>query len=554
MTATAARTPKRTFVSPNAAASFAGVLLLAYCAGIMLGPFLDGHDTYISFSHVEIWANALKAGDLFPVWTPGDANGFGSPVPFFYHKLFNLVAAALTLATGDVVTGFRLAILAFSTVMFYGIYRCAAQLDADRSSRIVIAIACVVSPYALVCLAERGAVAEYSAMALIPLGISLTIDLLKLEAKTWPAVKLLMLLILLALAHLVTFLAATGMLLIFALYLLWKSPARGMVLLAVAGGALLTFGILIYVPFATWGAYFCPAQARLHGLPAENAVAPLRIFSPNPGSWFAWPVSALLLGLALQCWYRKDRRATLVITLGLSAFILLLLMTRLAAPLWRSTDLLDFVQFPWRLLSITTPMIFVAFAGMIEQLPPTAKRYMQIGLLTVTVLNTGGLLLHLERVFTVIPLGELRHEIPSTGPGPDAGGEYFPARYQGQLAATPNILAVKAGSILPARRALVEGMGGCTFQPVSQTAYFRTLEIDASCESAGVIRVNQFYTPFLDAKGTSTDGATSEPVRDVPFIELPLSRGKWAIQIRERTYLELVAMAWKEKFAQAGRD
>lgn len=540
--------------SPSLVSCFTGILIFACGAGILLGPIVNGHDTYISFSHVEIWVNALKAGDLVSTWTPVDANGFGSPVPFFYHKLFNLVAAALTLVTGDIVTGFRLAALFFAGVMLYGTCACAARLGADRRSQLVTGIACVLSPYAIVCLIARGAVAEYSAMALIPLVIALTVDLFIAQRSSRRAWQLFILLILLALAHLVIFIAAAGMLVILALYLVARSPHRGIRLFAASGGALLLFVVLIYVPFTVWGAYFCPGQAQLHGLPADNAVSLIRIFSPNPGSWFAWPIPVLLIGLCIQFRYQHGRCSTIVIVLGVAAFIVTLCMTRLAAPLWRSSELLDFVQFPWRLLSITTPMIFVAFAGMLEQMPATLKRYAQLGLLTITVFNVGGSLLSVKNIYTTIPIAELRHEMPSSGPGPDAGGEYFPARYQDSLAASPDILKVKASSVLPARRSLVESTGGCGFKQISEVSYFRTLQISATCEADGTLEINQFSTPFLAVTATDPEnGTVAQPMRGGPFIELPLSRGNWTVLVRQRSYLELVKMAWERKLGWGNR-
>lgn len=543
---------KKIIGSPYFVSCFAALLIVACGVGILVGPIVNGHDTYISFSHVQTWADALKSGDLISSWTPLDANGFGSPVPFFYHKLFNIVAAALTLATGDIVSGFRLGVLFFAAVMLYGTCECAARLGADRRSQWVIGIACVLSPYAVVCLTQRGAVAEYSAMALIPLVIARTMDLSTAAHRFRRALELFVLLVLLALAHLVIFLAAAGMLIVLSLYLLTRSVSRGSLLLAASGAALVLFAGLIYVPFTVWGAFFCPAQAQLHGLPADNAVSLLRIFSPMPGSWFGWPILALLIGVALQVGHRRGQRATIVLTLAVAAFLVTLCMTRLAAPLWRSSELLYFVQFPWRLLSITTPMIFVAFAGMLEQLPHTLKRYAQVGLLTITVLNVGGGLHALEKVFTTIPVAVLRHPSPSTGPGPDAGGEYFPARYQRQLAASPDIIKVKAASVLPARRPLVESTAGCQAQPVAEVAYFRTLQIRATCNAAGTVQVSQFDTPFLAVTATrAEDGSVIRPLHGGPFIELPLSTGNWTIVVRQRSYMELVQMAWERKLGLA---
>lgn len=525
-------------------------VIVVYVAGVLFGPIVNGHDTYLSFSHIDIWANALRAGDPVSIWTPVDANGLGSPVPFFYHKLFNLVAAAFTLATGDVVTGARLGILFFSALMFHGASRCADRLGADSRSRHIIAIASVLSPYAVLCVTHRGAYAEYSAMTLVPYGIALTLDFFARRAGIRQAIALFIQLMLIAAAHVVTFAFADGLLILSALYLLARAPRQGLPLMAVGSGAALAFVILIYVPFVVWSADFCPGQASLHGLVADNAVAFYRIFSPKPGSWFGWPVCALLVGLTLQMRHRRDWRAPPVIATGATACVLLVLTTQVASPVWQLSAVFEFVQFPWRLLAVITPLAFAAFAGMIEQLKPAMKRNVQIALLAITVINTGGMLYSLKGVFTLIPVAELRHQIPTTGPGPDAGGEYFPARYQAKLSALPDLLKVGASTVLPARRPLIESTGGCASDTLAPVSYFRELHIGVNCKSAGVVEIGQFDTPFLDVTATDSNGTIVRPEGGTTFVTLPLSRGQWAIRARQRTYMKLVEMAWIRKFRE----
>jgi 6-pyruvoyl-tetrahydropterin synthase related domain len=527
-------------------------LIFAYVLAIACGPILVGHDTWTAFSHVQTWMNALKAGDLLPVWTPTDANGFGSPVPFFYHKLFNLVAAALAIVTGDIVTGVRGAVLFFSTLMFLGTCACAARCGADLQARIVIGLACVMSPYAVACIVLRGAYAEYSAMALIPVCIALTLDFFLQRASGWKALQLFALLILVALAHLVTFIVAVALLLACALGLLlqrrWKASLS---LLAASGSAAIIFVLVVYVPFTVWGALFCPGQARLWGLPADNTVPLRQLLSPKPRSWYGWPMLTLLGGFAWQIHRRKNSGAGLVLVIGAIAIALIVVMSSLAAPLWKLSDTFDFVQFPWRLLSIATPMIFLAFAGMLEQYSGQTKRRLQIALLVVTAANTVGLLHFISEVSATIPLASLRYRTPSNGPGPDAGGEYFPARYQASLGASRKVFFAGVTKVLPSRRPLIQSEGGCTVTPVEPPAYFRDLQTNAQCTSPGRVDVNQFDTPFLDVTAVDDRGRLLRPApNDSPFFELTLPEGRWVIHVRQKRYLELVAEAWEQKIQQ----
>ncbi|MEM5437224.1 6-pyruvoyl-tetrahydropterin synthase-related protein [Paraburkholderia diazotrophica] len=537
---------------------FAGILVFAYAVAVLSGPIVAGHDMYLSFSHVETWTTAMRAGDFMSVWTPAHANGFGSPLPFFYHKLFNLVAAALTIATGDIVAGFRLAILLFSGVMFQGVYRCTALLGASRQTRVVTAVACTMSPYALICIVERGAAAEYSAMALVPLCAAYAAELILRRPKPWLGVKLFVVLCLLALAHIVTFAVTAGLLAAFALALLKSSRRRALILLTASAGALMLFVILIYVPFLVWGNYFSPTQARLHGLPADNAVPLIRVLSPNPASWFGWPVLALLAALGFLLRHRKDKRAKAPLVTGLTALALILLTTRMSAPMWRLSAQLDFVQFPWRLLSIATPLIFATFAGTVERLPASLKRHTLFAILGLSVIHAAGMLYWVHGVFTTIPSAELRQSSPSTGPGPDAGGEYFPARYRDALAATPDILATGAASVLPARRAFADSTGGCTLNSPANVAYVQRLQIAVTCTSAGTARINQFDTPFLETWMTSNDNDKGGAMRvrrieGGPMIEFALPPGDWTLHVRQRSYLELVGLAWRQKIEYDSR-
>jgi hypothetical protein len=530
----------------------AATLIFAYVLGVTCGPILVGHDTWGAFSRVETWMNALKAGDLLAVWTPTDANGFGSPVPFFYHKLFNLVAAALALLTDDIVTGVRGAVLFFSALMFLGTCSCAARCGAGLRSQIIIGIACVMSPYAVVCLVQRGAYAEYSAMALIPICIALSLDFFRQQASSWKALQLFALLILLALAHLVTFVIADSLLLACALSLILLGRRKaGLFLLAASGSTAVLFVLVVYVPFVVWGALFCPGQAHLWGLPADNAVPLRQLFSPRARSWFGWPMLTLSGGFAWQVYRRKNTGAGLVLAVGAIAIALVLLMSTLAAPLWKVSDALDFVQFPWRLLSIATPMIFVAFAGMLEQFSKQTKHRLQIALLLITAVNTAGLLHSISQASATIPLASLRHRTTSNGPGPDAGGEYFPARYQAALGASRTVFFAGVTKVLPSRRPLIQSDGGCMVRPIDSPTYFRDLQVNAQCVSPGQVYVNQFETPFLDVKAVDERGHVLRPVQgDTPFFVLALPQGRWTIHIRQKRYLEMLVEAWEQKIRQ----
>lgn len=528
-----------------------GCVLAAYVLATLFSPILRGLDTYISFSHLYIWTEALKAGDLLSTWTPVDGNGFGSPVPFFYHKLFNLVGAALALTTGDIVSAYRLAVLVFSAVMFAGVYVCAGRFGAARLSRLVIATAALCAPYALTKLVAGGSVAEYSASALVPFVIALAIDYRTGNAGKWHGVALFALMVLLALAHALIFVAVAGLLMMFAAYQVITS-AKGRWSLSIATAAtLVLFLVLMYVPFTYWAAYFCPDQARIFGRPADNLLSVATVFWRSPRSAFGWPFFALIACMAVQLRHPKQAAASVAFGLGVLALLLVVLMTRLARPFWLMSDQLDFVQFPWRLLAVATPLCLLGLAGMIERLSPAIRRRVQLGLLVVALVNAGCMLHLFNRDFEPIPDAQLRREVPTTSIiGPDAGGEYYPAAYQAALAKI-KVWQTPTTSVLPAQRPLVDGTG-CTYATVPRPLHYDALRVAVDCRANGNVRINQFATPFLSSIATDEHGRTIAPFADRPFIEFALPAGRWVVEVRTRTYLELVMMAWRAKLSAHG--
>lgn len=540
--------PPRMRYVPGPALLLAFVILLhvAYVLAVLFGPILRGDDTFISLSHLGIWTAALGAGDPISIWTPTDAHGFGSPVPFFYHKLFNLAGALFALASGDVVTGFRLAVLLYSGIMFYGAFACARKLGADRLSGLVTGTACVFAPYAIDNIVERCAVAEYAAMAFVPLILALTIDFIQARnVQAWRGIAMFALLLLLALAHLFVFLMAVGLLLPLALGLLVRSSSGSVSLVAATLGALVIFAVFFYVPFSFWGSYFCPDQVRAYGLPVQH-VLPLRaVFLPLPDSRAGWPALALIIGMVLHLRLPRKSRDSLALGLGVVALALIILMTRVATPVWTVSRQLDVVQFPWRLLAVATPLCLIALAGMIEKLSISTRRRVQFGILTISLANTLGMLFLLRLDHDLFPVAELQHDAPTAGIGRDAGGEYFPSSFQPALNPL-TVWLVPVATVLPDRRPLIEG-NGCDLPAVERPAYFHQLRISTTCPDGGQVRVNQFSTPFLESVAISPDNTKVKPRDDGPFIDFNLPAGKWTIVVKQRSYLDLVIAAWRAK-------
>jgi hypothetical protein len=538
-----------------------GIALLAYVWAILTGPVLRGLDGYVSFSHLYVWIAELRAHEALSTWTPLDGNGYGSPLPFFYHKLFNLVGAVLTIASGSIITGYRLTILVFLATLFAGTFMCARRLGADRISSSAIATASVLAPYVLVKIA-LGTVAEYSASTLIPLVIALVLDARADRFGPGKAVALLAVLLLLELAHVLVAAMTFGVIIPLVVYLCVVKP-KAYLALAATALALCAFIGLFLVPFNFWSTEFCPGQAIVAGGIANLLINIREVFRPTPFSGFGWLFFALMAGMALYLF--RGRRTTnpnihVAFVLGCMSFAVVFMMMKFTRPFWLLGGPLGYIQFPWRLLSVATPLCLIALAGLLAQLAPRTRRYAELALIFFALVHAGhlaSLALHVTPPYSTEPtlsLEEVNREIPPREViGPDAGGEYLPASFSKALAHIDVFnTETRISSILPPPRPFIEA-SGCQYPDLPAPATLHRLQLTVTCTTGGTLRVNQFATSFLDGVATNGSGTMIRPLPNRQFIEFSLPAGQWTVTIRQRGYFELVGLAWRARLAPKSR-
>lgn len=536
-----------------------GFALLAYVLVILFAPILREWDTYLSFSHLYVWIAELRAHEGLSTWTPLDANGYGSPLPFFYHKLFNLIGGLLAILSDDIVTGYRLTILAFSAAQFAGTYMCAQRLAADRILSATIAAASVLAPYYLIKI-YSGTVAEYSADVLIPFIVMLILDARAARFGIGKAAALAAALLLLTLAHVLVAALAFGVLIPVVVYQCAVARKAYPALIA-TGLALTIFIVFFYVPFNFLGAEFSPSQAAIGG-GVENHLYGLRdILSPSPLSSLGWPLYALLAGMVLYA--LRARRVTgphrhAAFVLGCIGLAIVLMMMKFTRPFWQLGGPLEFIQFPFRLLSVATPLFLIAIAGLFAQLPRRAGRYAALALLLLAMVNAGRLVdiaAHAKSPYApaerIISAAELNRQVPPQQIiGPDAGGEYLPAAFRPALART-DVFKTRISTILPPPRSLIE-TDGCSHPDIGRPLTLHLLQLQVTCAAGGTLRVNQFSTSILESD--ATNGTTTiHPRADSPFIEFTLPAGQWTVTVRQRNWLELTELAWRAKLALLSR-
>ncbi len=142
--------------------------MAATYAGWLRSGWPVNHEFYAHFERVEAFRRAYLAGDWFPLWTPFSNNGHGSPIPLFYHRLFNTVASIPAVILGSTYAGVKIAVVAVAAFGALGMHRALKVLGASLWIQFCAAALLICSPYAMTDWLVRSSTAEFTAFMLLP--------------------------------------------------------------------------------------------------------------------------------------------------------------------------------------------------------------------------------------------------------------------------------------------------------------------------------------------------------------------------------------------------
>lgn len=335
----------------------------------------------LSFKYrTEIYAEHIRQGDMLPVWASSDAFGMGTPLPLFYHKAFYLVSAPLLLLTGKVKAAILLAIAAFMIVGAVGMRSCVSKLSSDRLLLLLGPVAFLLSNYAFTNWLVRGAMAEFSAMMMTPWIISWGLTLLTEKRFSYSIVPAMFILYLahsaIALAAAVPTTVAYGISVTTETGGLRATVRRAAT--SVAALAVLLAPLLL-ITRVFLRDYDVGKITEAGYTPVNHFHAFSSYFLDRHYVWLRdwqgytvqvdyglWVGAVVILGVYVcqEIGHRRrgavqpfDRRVLALLTLPTLAF--LFLQTRASRGVYSNLRLLDYFQFPWRLLAYITPLLVV---------------------------------------------------------------------------------------------------------------------------------------------------------------------------------------------------
>jgi hypothetical protein len=334
--------------------------LIAAAALALWAPSLAVAEVGDSFGYDLNWSAqfsaAFRAGDLYPRWTPASFDGLGGPTFYFYPPLGFWLTALISLATGGLGPALQLKLAELALFAGAGWSMFAwLRLKAGALPAALGGVLYMLAPYHLDDAYVRGAFAELSAIAVVPLtalGLARTAGDDRLGplwlTLGWAGA---------ILGHLPIALL-TGVLGIapYGLWLLIELPGARRPAFAIRAAAALALGTGLAA------GYLVPALGLQRFISADywwsaNFRAADRLFL-NPKAWtlplepFFAAISAGEAGIAAVVAWRAWRSGARAAALwGGVALLVFAVIAGLVPGFW-SLPLMSKVQFPWRAMAL----------------------------------------------------------------------------------------------------------------------------------------------------------------------------------------------------------
>ncbi|MEP7199329.1 MAG: hypothetical protein ABI874_05880, partial [Chloroflexota bacterium] len=372
------------------------------------GYFMGAHDAPHSLFFLQAFDEVLRDGHWWPAWGPHFAFGYGYPLWIFYAPLAYYVGEAFHLLGASITTAMKLVDLVATVGATVSMYLWARH-HFGKPAAALAAVVYTVAPYHLLDLYVRSSGAEYFAFVFFPLVLWRWEVLLQLPSRR-NAVLAAVVTAGLILTHqgaAFIFAILLAAYLLFSLAQLLRTEDGGRETVNVARppsvvrrlayvfvAALLTLGLsaIFWLPllleqkyivveqwtsvaynyqkhfvftnqfFSPFWGYGYSGEGLEDGIGFQLGLMPmvggivallsLRAKRSNPltpvGDCFAKPVLSVVEGNA-----RNDMRAMTVFFL-IASIVIALAMSPVSATFWNAVPLASLVQFPWRLLALST--------------------------------------------------------------------------------------------------------------------------------------------------------------------------------------------------------
>jgi hypothetical protein len=513
-----------------------GVALLTLLAGLPLFQFkiMNGHDALVYLPRAVEFYRGLGAGQLFPRWAPDLSAGYGQPFFNFNPPLFYYLSAFFHVIGFSFVGAQNLAIFILLLVAGLGMYLLAGEVFGRRGG-LVSAVAYLFAPYLLVTLYVRHALADFAAFAFIPLVFWGLYRFAREGGFLFLLIGALSLALLLLSSNPVALITFP----VFLLFLgwlaygerSWRTLLRGLWCLGLGLGLSAFFWLPALVErdlvqtsrllegYLSYRHHFVYLYQFFYSPWGYGLSLPGPV---DEMSFAVGPVHLLLAGAALLLIWRiraAAGRADLLVSFFLIVFLLAAFFaSNVSLFLWERAPLLQFLEFPWRFLSLV--VVSTAFVcGFPFLLLGPEDRWLANSLMGVLI--------------AVLLLVGFSHARPETFLEV-SDVDYSPRAIAAQdIAVTtarefePIWVRERPGRLAEEHLTLLEGEGRVSVAWLSPVYY----EFHTEITEAARLRVNTFYFPgwTLSVDGVERSIEVNNPQG---VMEFSLEDGEHLIQLR----------------------
>jgi hypothetical protein len=131
--------------------------------------FPPNHEDDTFVLRTMVYAKHFQFSDLVPVWSSSDNFGMGSPLPSLYHRLFYILSGFVYAVTNNSKVAIALSLIIFTAIGVRFVFLTLRLFHCSQQIAIIGASTLPFLNYSVTNWLVRGAMAEYSAMMLIPL-------------------------------------------------------------------------------------------------------------------------------------------------------------------------------------------------------------------------------------------------------------------------------------------------------------------------------------------------------------------------------------------------
>ncbi len=321
------------------------------------------------------WSVELRAGALYPRWCPDFYGGYGSPFFVFHGPVVYGLAGLLHATVLDVFWSLKVVMLLASVLAGAGAYALVFGETRDRNAALLGSVTYLAAPYRIGNLYERGDLAEFACLALLP-GVLALYRAVAREALPRRAQRLA---VAAAVAHATlimthTILGLWGTLVVALIVLpsvirfaVRRAVRRALLLVGAMTCALGLAAVYIVPAMVYRGIVHAPGMVKTVYNPQDNWISLGTLFaSTTPefgrnflrmGPMLLGAFVVVLLGLA----WRPRRAWPALAWMGFAALLVFLVLPQ-GRPFWapNRVPFAPFIQFPWRLLGPVALLASVA--------------------------------------------------------------------------------------------------------------------------------------------------------------------------------------------------